>query len=85
VDHPGHARHAFLTIAAAAEQARRPAPVDQIQPARNEIAGLFKTWNYQRQAVKKITKSELAHHMSFDFRDFAASSDWVRNMGRHSL
>ena len=32
---------AFLTIAAATEHARRPAPADQIPLTRNEIAGLF--------------------------------------------
>ncbi len=32
---------AFLTIAAATEHARRPAPADQIPLSRNEIAGLF--------------------------------------------
>jgi SRSO17 transposase len=32
---------AFLTIAAATEQARRPAPADQIPLTRNEIAALF--------------------------------------------
>jgi hypothetical protein len=32
---------AFLTIAAAAEHARRPALADQIPLTRNEIAGLF--------------------------------------------
>ena len=34
---------AFLTIAAATEHARRPAPADQIPLTRNEIAGLFST------------------------------------------
>jgi SRSO17 transposase len=34
---------AFLTIAAATEHARRPAPADQIPLTRNEIAGLFAT------------------------------------------
>jgi len=34
---------AFLTIAAAAEHARRPAPAGQIPLTRNEIAGLFST------------------------------------------
>jgi hypothetical protein len=32
---------AFLTIAAATEHARRPAPADQIPLTRNEIAALF--------------------------------------------
>ena len=34
---------AFLTIAAADEHARHPAPADQIPLTRNEIAGLFST------------------------------------------
>ena len=42
---------AFLTIAAATEHARRPAPADQIPLTRNEIAGLFSTCSSSRHQL----------------------------------
>jgi SRSO17 transposase len=44
---------AFLTIAAATEHARRPAPADQIPLTRNEIAALFSTLVIQPASARR--------------------------------
>ena len=41
VDHPGHARAAFLTVAAAAERTAKPAPNGLIPLTVNEFRRLF--------------------------------------------